>query len=197
MKCLIDFVFLLQCFAISMKLFASAVFRCVLVFVFFVFFSGCVSSSRHLYVATTPDIYPPKDKKQQIPLLGKKPEIPFRVIGKFQWETLHGWGFIRKCLEYNARINGADAVILHERTFRTETTYTNVPPRVDMIPYTQYVPVSCKGKKNQNTEFVPVVSYVPVFVPGYIRPNIYQWTGVDAEMVVFPGTKPIGKLPPL
>lgn len=178
--------------SISVLLRISFLFLCL-------FASGCVSSTRHLYIATTPDIYPPKDKKQQIPLLGKKPEIAFRPIGKFQWETTHGWGFIRKALEYNARIQGADAVILRERTSRTEKTYTEIPPHFDMVPYTQYVsvPNSNKNQKNQNQQVVAVTTYIPLFVPGRTQTNIYQWIYVDAEMIVFPGTHPVGKLPPL
>jgi len=154
---------------------------------------GCasVSSTSVHYLSLTPEIYPPKEKDAAIPLLAEKPDVPFKAIGRFQWETPRNWRFIRRSLEYNARINGADAILLKDRESFRETVLTDVPPRVQMIPYTRYIAVPCGGKRG-GWRWVPVTRYRPFIRPGYVDERVTHWTAVDAEMIIFPDrTKPL------
>jgi len=168
----------------------SAIFSSLLLLTFV---SGCasVSSTSIHYLSLTPEAYPPKDKDAVIPLLAEKPDRTFKPIGRFQWETPRDWRFIRRSLEYNARVNGADAILLKDRESFHETVLTDVPPSVQMIPVTRYIAVPYGGKRG-GWRWVPVIRYQPFIRPGYVDERVTHWNIVDAEMIIFPDrTKPL------
>lgn len=142
--------------------------------------AGCasVSSTSQYYLSATTKIYPPKDKEAVIPILNQRPKEPYKVIGRLTFATDLGWSFLRKSMIYNARINGADAVILESLKTRREEFFTDVPPQTDWIPVQNYV-------RNRNNDDVRTyTSWVPIFRPGYVRRNVVEISAIDSEMIV-------------
>lgn len=148
------------------------------------FVSGCASvkDTAQYYVSYTTKTFPPKPKDAPIPILGKKPKQPHEVIGRLAFESPWGWKFLRKSMEYNARVNGADAVVLKDESTRTETVVQDVPPQIEYVPVTTWV-WSGNGR-NGNCQSYPVTTYVPVFRPGYTQVSEVNWMAIDAEMLV-------------
>ena len=148
------------------------------------FLGGCASveSTADFYLANTPDIYPPKPKDYPIPILGRAPDRPYKSIGGLTFQSDRGWKFMRESMLYNARRNGADAVILKSSTAREQERFQEVPPRTDWVPVPGPVIVQKKGNK---TYYQNYPNYVPVFQPGYIRRWVDVIIGIDSEMIVF------------
>jgi len=145
---------------------------------------GCmtVRSTAAYYLPTTQEIFAPKPKDAPIPILAKPPQIPYRVIGKLAFSAPVDFAFMRKSMEYNARANGADAVLLKDANSRQDTRVAEVPPRWDYEPVTTYVNRQCgRGQSS----YQPVTTYVPVFRPGYLQRYEVVITGIDAEMLKF------------
>lgn len=88
---------------------------------------------------------------------------------------------MRESMVYNARLHGADAVLLVSANSKKELYPIQVPPRYNWVPISGPVIIN---KKN-NTYCYAGPSYIPIFEPGYTR----WWTnviiGIDAEMIVF------------
>lgn len=121
-----------------------------------------------------------------VPILGKAPDRPHKTIGRLAFSSTLGFRFMRKSIEYNARIHGADAVILRGMDSDTQVFLTEVPPSWDYVPYTSYVPYYVEGKKGQvYTKYSSVTNWQPVFRPGYVSPESVTTTAIDAEMIVF------------
>jgi len=151
--------------------------------------AGCaaVSSTAQFYFPVTTDVFPPKPKDAPIPILGKAPDKPHRVIGRLAFRSDLGWKFMRESMLYNARANGADAVILRKADSKEQVNFTEVPARMDWIPVPgPVVAVNGGGKKNGhgNTTYVSYPYYMPVFQPGYVRRWVQTIIGIDAEMIV-------------
>lgn len=146
---------------------------------------GCVSvsSTAAYYLPYTTKTYPPKPKDAVIPILGKSPDRPYTVIGRLAFRSEMGWAFMRESMLYNARANGADAVILRSSDSTRENRWTQVPPRTDWVPVPGPVVVSNCGKKNST--YYQTSTYIPVFQPGYVRRWVAEVTAIDAEMIVF------------
>lgn len=146
---------------------------------------GCASvqDTAQYYVSYTTKIYPPKPKDAPIPILGRKPTERYRVIGRLAFESPHGWKFLRKSMEYNARMNGADAVLLKDESSRTETIVQDVPARMDWEPVSTWV--CTYDKKGRSNGGYYVTNYVPVYRPGYTQVSQVNWIAIDAEMLVF------------
>lgn len=164
------------------RIYANLLFLCLLAGI-----SGCVSvsSTSQFYFPVTTDVYPPKTKKAVIPILGKAPDRPYKVIGRLSFRSDLGWKFMRESMIYNARANGADAVILKNTDSKERVNYTQVPPRMDWVPVPgPVVAVNSGGKKCNNTSYVSYPSYIPVFQPGYVRRWVQTIIGIDAEMIV-------------
>lgn len=162
-------------------------------------FSGCASLSEAdaFFVATTPEIYPPKNAREFVPLISEEPKENFKVIGTMVWEAPRGWNFMRRALERTARKHGADAIILrHKDSFR-ETNLVDMPPSMRWVPVTRIIYVSSGPKNNRTTRAVPVTDFYPVFQPGFVAENIQNWTGVNADFIVFDSTMPMGRMPEL
>lgn len=146
--------------------------------------AGCASveSTSDFYLSYTPDIYPPKPKDYPIPILGRAPDRPYKTIGRLTFQSDQGWKFMRESMLYNARANGADAVILKSSDSRELQRFQEVPPRTEWVQVPGPVIVQ---KNNNKTYYQSFPNYVPVFRPGYIRSWIDVIIGIDAEMIVF------------
>lgn len=149
--------------------------------------SGCasVSSTSQFYFPVTTDVYPPKAKHAVIPILGKAPDKPYKVIGRLTFRSDLGWKFMRDSMIYNARANGADAVILKDANSKDRVNYTEVPPRTEWVPVPgPVIAVNNGGKHCNNQSYVSYPTYVPVFQPGYTYRWVQTIIGIDAEMIV-------------
>ncbi len=80
--------------------------------------SGCatVNSTAACYTSYGSRVYPAKPAAAVIPILTKFPSSPSTVIGRLAFESDRGWLFLRKSMVYNARVRGADAVVLKSAT---------------------------------------------------------------------------------
>jgi len=145
---------------------------------------GCASvkDTAQYYVSYTTRTFPPKPKDAPIQILGKRPAERYQVIGRLAFESPHGWKFMRRSMEYNARMNGADAVLLKDESSRTETYVQDVPPRMDWVPVSTWVGTGNRKGKNNGGYYV--TNYVPVFRPGYTQVSQVNWIAIDAEMLV-------------
>jgi hypothetical protein len=151
--------------------------------------AGCasVSSTSQFYFPVTTDVFPPKPKDAPIPILGKAPDRPYRVIGRLAFRSDLGWRFMRESMLYNARVNGADAVILQNADSKQQVNYTEVPPRTDWVQVPGPVVAVNNGggnKKNCNVSYVSYPTYLPVFQPGYVRRWVQTIIAIEAEMIV-------------
>lgn len=89
---------------------------------------------------------------------------------------------MRESMIYNARMNGADAVILRSTDSREKERFVQVPPRTDWVA----VPGPVFVEKNKNkTYYQSTPNYIPVFRPGYVEQFVDVIVGIDAEMIVF------------
>jgi hypothetical protein len=139
---------------------------------------GCASvkSTAIYYTPTTLEVFPPKPKDYRVPILEKAPDRRHRTIGKFAFETALGYRFARDAILYNARVNGADAVILKNVSGRRELYLTRVPARVDYVPTGGYYGGYGYGGFGYR-------SYYPIYQPGYVRADEAVMTSVHAEMI--------------
>lgn len=142
----------------------------------FAMLCGCMtpSGTAVYYLPTTAKVFPPKDKDAVIPILGRPPKEPYTTIGKLAFKTDRGWRFVRKSILYNARANGADAVILRDMNSWSEQRLQQVPPTIDWVPMGNYP--GC-GR--------PGVTFVPIFQPGYVQQYTVNKILFEAEMIVF------------
>lgn len=158
---------------------------------FFLLFGGCASveSTSAYYLPQTLRVYPPKPRDYPVPILGAPPDRPYRTIGHLAFTSDQGWKFMRESMTYNARINGADAVILRKAETREKVRYTEVPPCTELVPVQvpAHAPVGgCRQcGKNTANGWYPTTTYVPVFQPGYTRTWVQELVSIDAEMIVF------------
>lgn len=150
--------------------------------------TGCASveGTRIYYVPYTLEQYPPKPKDAFIPIVGKAPDRPHRVIGRLAFSSTLGYRFMRRSIEYNARMAGADAVVLKEVDENTQFFLTQVPPRWDYIPYTSWAPYVVRtGDGRRTTQYATYTSWQPIFRPGYVAPQTITTTAIDVEMIRF------------
>ena len=80
---------------------------------------------------------------------------PYKVIGRFTFQTDRGWNFARKSMIYNAQVHGADTVLLWAANAHREVSVQYAPPKVDWYPAYRH---SKHGK---------VSTRVPYVRPGY------------------------------
>ncbi|MCX6969791.1 MAG: hypothetical protein NTV93_06490 [Verrucomicrobia bacterium] len=151
--------------------------------------SGCasVSSTSQFYLPVTTDVYPPKSKDTPIPILGKAPDRRYKVIGRLSFRSDLGWKFMRDSMAYNARANGADAVILKKAESKDQVNFTEVPPRTDWVAVPGPVVAVNNGGGNKhckNQTYVTYPNYIPVYRPGYVYRWVQTIIGIDAEMIV-------------
>jgi hypothetical protein len=148
------------------------------------------------YTPTTGDFYPPLPKDAPVPVLTEPPAWPHRVIGRFAMQSDRGYPFLYKAILHNARLQGADAVVLRQLAFDTRRTYSYVPPSWQNIPVTNVYYTQVQNKKGK-WKNVPqsYTTFVPVFQPGRTLASDAQWTEVAADLVVRRGKAPTAPLP--
>jgi hypothetical protein len=144
------------------------------------------------YTPISPDYYPPLDKKTPVPVLAQPPPWRSRVIGNFDMESDRGPKFAREALLFNARRQGADAIVMRDLNYDVRRTYNYIPPSWDSVPVTNYYNQwgqNNKGKwVNQPQSYT---TFVPIYRPGGVQVNDVMWTRVRADMVVRRGKKPL------
>ena len=160
--------------------------------------TGCTSlqDTTVFYTPSTAEFFPPLPKDAPVPVLTEPPSWPNKVIGRFAAQSDRGYPFLYKAILYNARLQGADAVVLRQLAFDTRRTYNYIPPSWQNIPVSNvfYTPVQNKKGKWENVPQV-YTTFVPVFQPGRTVVADVQWTDVVAEMVVRRGKATSAPLP--
>ena len=161
--------------------------------------AGCapLSETTVFYTPVSDRYYPPKTKKTEIPVLSKPPAWPHRVIGRFAMQSDRGYRFVHKAMLYNARLQGADAVVIGKLVQDVRETYNYIPPRWESVPQSN---VFYQQVQNSQGQWVTVpqvyTTYVPVFRPGRTVVNDSEWADVTAEMVVRRGKEPLASPEP-
>lgn len=156
--------------------------------------AGCapLSETTAYYTPASERYYPPKTKRDEIPVLSEPPSWPHVVIGRFAMQSDRGYPFVQRAILYNARLQGADAVILRKVGFDVRETYNHIPPGWDSVPQSN---VFYQQAKNSRGQWVAVpqvyTTYVPVFRPARTVVANRQWVEVDAQMVVRKGKAPL------
>ena len=156
--------------------------------------AGCANLEQTavFYTPVSSEYYTPLDKKAFVPVLAQPPSWRSRVIGNFDMQTDRGPKFAREALLFNARRQGADAVVMRDLGYDLRRTYNYIPPSWDSYPvtnfYNQWVQNN-KGKwVNQPQAYT---TFVPIYRPGGVQVNDVMWTRVRADMVVRRGKKPL------
>ena len=148
---------------------------------------GCVplSETTVFYTPASDRVYPPKGKREPVPVLSEPPAWPHQVIGRFTLQPDRGYPFVNKALLYNARLQGADAVVVRKMGFDVRQTVNQIPASWESIPQSNVMYQRVQNSQGQ-WETVPQVytTYVPVFRPERTVVSEKQWTDVTAEMVV-------------
>jgi len=149
--------------------------------------SGCASlqDTTVYYTPATAEFFPPLPKDAQVPVLTQPPSWPHKVIGRFAAQSDRGYPFLYKAILYNARLQGADAVVLRRLAFDTRRTYSHIPPSWQNVPVTSvfYTQVQDKKGKWRNVP-QPYTTIVPIYQPGRTLAADAQWTDVAAEFLV-------------
>lgn len=160
--------------------------------------AGCSSlqDTRVFYTPSTGQFYPPLAKDAPVPVLTEPPAWPHRVIGRFVAQSDRGYPFLYRAMLYNARLQGADAVVLRQLAFDTRRTYSYIPPSWRNMPVTNVYYAQVQNKKGK-WQTVPqtYTTFVPIFQPGRTVAADAQWTDVTAEMVVRRGKAGAAPLP--
>jgi hypothetical protein len=155
---------------------------------------GCVplSETTVFYTPASDRVYPPKGKREPVPVLSEPPAWPHQVIGRFALQSDRGYPFVSKALLYNARLQGADAVVVRKVGFDVRQTVNQIPASWESIPQSNVMYQRVQNAQGQ-WETVPQVytAYVPVFRPERTVVSEKQWTDVTAEMVVRRGKVPL------
>jgi hypothetical protein len=167
--------------------------RIFFAFAIVLFLNGCatVSSTTQFYRPATAQVYQPKPKDYDVPIFAKAPDRPYSVIGRLCFTANHGYNFMIRAIQYNARIHGGDAAImLHEETERRPYNY--------YVPgYTSYVPVTTYSVGGANSRYCgpsgpgyrsdygtsTSTTYLPTFNPGYMSVGVLTLHSIDASII--------------
>jgi len=159
-----------------------------------VFAAGCANleETAVFYTPAGPQYYAPLDKKAPVPILGQAPPWRSRVIGTFDMQTDRGAKFAREALLFNARRQGADAVVMRDLGYDLRRSYNYVPPSWTSVPVTNYYNQWVQNKKG-NWVNVPqaYTTFFPIYRPGGVMVRDVMWTHVRADMVVRRGKQPL------
>jgi hypothetical protein len=160
--------------------------------------AGCTSlrDTTVFYTPASADFYAPLPKDAVVPVLTEPPPWPHKVIGRFAAQSDRGYEFLYKAVLYNARLQGADAVILRKLDFDTRRNYNYIPPSWQNVPVSNVYYTQVQDKKGK-WKSVPqtYTTFVPVYQPGRTVVSDVQWTDVTAEMVVRRGKAAAAPLP--
>lgn len=149
--------------------------------------AGCQSlrDTEIFYTPASAKVYQPWPKDALVPILSEPPPWPHRTIGRFAMQSPKGYRFVQRALLHNARLHGADAIVLRKLAFDLRRTYNYIPPQWDSVPQTNVFYQSVKNSKGQWVT-VPqtYTTFVPIFRPARTVVNDVQWTDVEADMIV-------------
>ena len=99
-------------------------------FVFTIVLAGCetIQSTTKYYTVLSPTVYPAKSENYRIPIIkADQTRRAYKVIGEMEFKTGKSDSFIIKAVQYNARIHGADAVIM-QKWVKQDNTYVSWDP---------------------------------------------------------------------
>lgn len=137
------------------------------------FFAGCqtVEETTRFYKITTETPLPPRPAGTVVPILGKgETRRIYKVIGEMEFQSGSSDRFIMDAVQYNARIHGAEAVVLEQWEKDTEH-YVSWPPGEWSTRY---------GYGCDNG-----IVWSTFYTPSYYTSESYVSTKVRAEMVAF------------
>lgn len=149
--------------------------------------SAChpLSDTRVFYSPTVPQAYSPLPKNAVVPVVSGKAPWPSKAIGRFAMLSPLGYRYVYKAMVYNARRNGAEAVVLKKLSFDVRRTTNYIPPGWDSVPQTTVYYTNVQNNKGQWVTVPQTFTYwVPVYRPGRTYVNDVEWTDVVADMVV-------------
>ncbi len=173
--------------------------------------TGCmtVQSTEKFYTARTTDIYPEKPKDFTAPILDRYPDQPYKIIGNLSFSATRGYSYMVKAMRHNARIHGADAVVLKSTDSQQEQYTYYVPGYTTYKPVTTYHSgsVYSSGSSSASADVYgsggyaygrasgtssgsgyysgTTRTYVPEYHPGYTGIGTRVRISIDADMVVF------------
>jgi hypothetical protein len=136
-------------------------------------FQGCqtVQDTTRFYKITTETPLPSRPLDAVIPILGKgETRRAYKVIGEMEFQSGASQYFIMDAVQYNARIHGAEAVVL-EQWEENAQHYVSWHPGVWGYTY---------GYGCDNG-----IVWSPLYSPAYYTSEVYVSTKVKAEMIVF------------
>ncbi len=136
------------------------------------FFPGCqtLEETTRFYKITTGTPFPSRPEGTVVPILGKEEtRRAYKVIGEMEFQSSSSH-FIMDAVQYNARIHGAEAVIL-EQWEEDAQHYVSWHPGVWSYTY---------GYGCDNG-----IVWSNFYSPSYYTSETYVFTKVRAEMVVF------------
>jgi len=159
-----------------------------------VWLAGCASlaDTAIFYTPVSQRYYPPLPKDAPVPVMGEPPPWPHEVIGRFVAQSDRGYRYLYRGLLYNARLQGADAVVVRRVGFDVRQTYNEIPARWISVPQSNVWYQQVKDKKGKWVT-VPQVytTYVPVWQPPRTVVNERAWTEIEADMIVRRGRQPL------
>lgn len=160
---------------------------------------GCenVSSTAQFYRPLTTKIYPPKPKDFKVPILGAMPKQKHEIIGRLSFSATHGYDFMMKAIEYNARQSGADVAVLVDSSSSSNQYTYRVPGYTTNEAVTTYSSGSAYGTANYygsngysgygtSSAYGSGTSttYVPVYHEGYTGVGTTTTNSIEAVMVI-------------
>lgn len=135
--------------------------------------------------------FPPLAKDAPVEVLNSAPSWPHEVIGKFEVISDRGYAFLERAMLYNARLQGADAVVIRRLVIEETRSYDHVPGRWENVPQTN---VFYRRVQNSEGQWVTVPQFYTVMVPVFRPPRTFindaTWTDLKAEMIVRRGRTP-------
>jgi hypothetical protein len=151
---------------------------------------GCatesITSTQKFYFPLSTRTYPPKPKDAKIPIIAAYPDRPYTAIGRMSFQSGHGWQWMLDAVRYNARLAGADAVVMDTANTTTHQYTYHVPG------YTTYQPVTTYGNANYygsggsyGYATGTSTSYVPEYNPGYSGVGTVLVEHANAVMIKF------------
>lgn len=150
---------------------------------------GCttVGSTSAYYRPMTTELYPQKPDDFPIPILGAAPNRPYYVIGRISFRAGEGIEYVNEALKYNARKNGADAVVIIEEGSETAQKSYYVPGYTTTTPVTTHSSGTVNyygyGGYGSGNVSGSSTTYVPTYHPGHSGSRPVTIQTVDAAMI--------------
>ena len=158
-------------------------------------FTGCetVSSTKQFYRPLTSNVYPPKPKDYPIPVLGAAPNRKFVAIGRLSFSAGHGYNYMIRAIEFNARQAGGDAAIMVDSSSSAQQYTYQVPGYTTQQPVTTYSSGQAtanyygSGGYGYGSAYGSGTSttYVPVYHPGYTGVGTAVRHNIDAVIIKY------------